>query len=44
MLKCRRFLPNIRKHFFIVRVAERWHRLPREVMEFPYLRDTTKKI
>lgn len=28
---------NIRKHFFTVRVAEHWHRLPREVTESPSL-------
>jgi len=32
-LKQRRFPLRIRKHFFTVRVTERWHRLPREVVE-----------
>ena len=32
-LKHGRFSLNIRKHFFPVRVIERWHRLPREVVE-----------
>jgi len=36
-LKLRRFLPNIRKHFFTVRVTEHWHRVAREVVEFPSL-------
>ncbi|KAK4828999.1 hypothetical protein QYF61_001755 [Mycteria americana] len=32
-LKHRRFLLNIRKHlFFILRVTEQWHRLPKEVV------------
>ena len=35
--KHRRFLLNIRKHFFPVRVMERWHRLPRELVESPSL-------
>ena len=36
-LKHMRFLLNIRKHFFTVRVTEHWHRLPREVVESPSL-------
>ncbi|KAK4816958.1 hypothetical protein QYF61_025878 [Mycteria americana] len=36
-LKHRRFLLNIRKHFFIVRVTEHCHRLQRETMESPSL-------
>ncbi|KFQ63783.1 hypothetical protein N334_11807, partial [Pelecanus crispus] len=34
-LKHRRFPLNTRKHFFTVRLTERWHRLPREVVESP---------
>ena len=33
----RRFPLNIRKHSVTVRVAEHWHRLPREVVESPSL-------
>jgi len=36
-LELRRFPLNIRKHFFTVRVAEHWHRLPRKVVESPFL-------
>ena len=36
-LKHRRFPLNVRKHLFPVRVTEDWHRLPREVREFPTL-------
>lgn len=36
-LKHRRFLLNIRKYFFTVRVTEPWHRLTREVVESPTL-------
>jgi len=36
-LKHRRFPLNIRKHLFIVRVTEHWHRLPREAVESPAL-------
>ncbi|KFQ07261.1 hypothetical protein N329_01924, partial [Haliaeetus albicilla] len=36
-LKHRRFPLNIRKHFFTLRVTERWHKLPRKVVEFPSL-------
>jgi len=36
-LKCRRFPPDIRKHFFTVTVTEHWHRLPRAVVESPSL-------
>jgi len=28
---------NIRKHFFIVRVTDHWHKVPREVVESPAL-------
>lgn len=30
-----KFHVNIRKHFCALRVAEHWHRLPREAMEIP---------
>ncbi|KAK4826740.1 hypothetical protein QYF61_010993, partial [Mycteria americana] len=36
-VKHRRFLLNIRKHFFTVRMTEDWHRLPREVVKSPSL-------
>ena len=36
-LKHERFLLNIRKHFFTVRMTEHWYRLPREVMDSPTL-------
>jgi len=36
-LQYRRFHPNIRKHFFTVRVTEHWHRLPTEVTASPSL-------
>jgi len=36
-LELRRFPLNIRKHFFTVRVAKHWHRLPRKVVESPFL-------
>jgi len=36
-LKHRRFCLNIRRNFFTVTVTEHWHRLPREVMEYPSL-------
>ena len=32
-LKSRRFLLNVWKHFFTVRVTEHWHSLPREAVE-----------
>jgi len=41
-LKHRRFPLNTRKHFFTVRVAEPWHRLPREVVESPIPADIQK--
>lgn len=31
-LKHRRFLLDIREHFFTVRLTEHWHMLPREVL------------
>jgi len=36
-LKQRKFQLNTRKKFFILRVTEPWHRLPREVVESPLL-------
>jgi len=36
-LKHRRVRLNIRKRFLTLRVPEHWHRLPREVVEFPSL-------
>ena len=36
-LKHRRFPLNTRKHFFMVRVTEHWHSLPRETAESPSL-------
>ena len=33
----RKFRTNMRKNFFTVRVTERWDRLPREVVESPFL-------
>ncbi|KFP59546.1 hypothetical protein N322_01892, partial [Cariama cristata] len=32
-LKLRKFHLNIRKNFYTLRVAEHWHRLPREGVE-----------
>jgi len=32
-----RFPWNIQKNFFTVRVTRHWHRLPREVVESPFL-------
>ncbi|KFV81403.1 hypothetical protein N308_09708, partial [Struthio camelus australis] len=37
-LNHRRFHLNKRKNLFPVRVTERWHRLPREVVESPSLK------
>jgi len=36
-LKLRKFLLNMRKNFFILRVTEHWNRLPREVVGSPSL-------
>jgi len=36
-LKQRKFLLNVRKNFFPLRVTEPWPRLPREVVESPSL-------
>jgi len=36
-LNHRKFHLNMRKNFFPLRVAEHWHRLPREVVESPSL-------
>ena len=41
-LKHRRYPLNIRKHFFIVKVTKHRHRLPREVVGCPSLRDIQK--
>ncbi|KFV82341.1 hypothetical protein N308_08557, partial [Struthio camelus australis] len=36
-LNHRKFRLNLRKNFFVVRVTERWNRLPGEVVESPSL-------
>ncbi|KAK4809039.1 hypothetical protein QYF61_027876 [Mycteria americana] len=36
-LKHRRLRLNMRKHFLTVRVTEHWHRVPRKVVESPFL-------
>jgi len=36
-LKHRKFLLNMRKNFFTLRVTEHWNRLPREAVESPSL-------
>ena len=41
-LERRKFLINMRRNFFMVRVTEHWNRLPREVVQSPlrYIQDT----
>jgi len=36
-LKHRKFHLNMRKNFFTLRMTEHWNRLPREVVESPFL-------
>jgi len=36
-LKHRKFCPNMRKNFLLLRVTEHWNRLPREFVESPSL-------
>jgi len=36
-LEHRKLHTNMQKNFFIVRVTEYWNRLPREVMESPFI-------
>ena len=36
-LQHRKFLTNVRKNLFTVRVTEHWNRLPRQVVESPSL-------
>ena len=36
-LKHRKFHTNVHKNFFTVRVTEDWNRLPREVVDSPFL-------
>ena len=36
-IKERNFRLDVRKKFFTVRVVRHWHRMPREVMDAPYL-------
>jgi len=36
-LKHRKFCLNMRENFFPLRLAEHWNRLPREVVESPFL-------
>lgn len=43
-LRHRQFPLNVRKHFSIAGVAEHWHRLPGEVVEFPFLEMYSKAV
>lgn len=36
-LEHRKFHMNARKNFFILMVTEHWNKLPREIVEFPFL-------
>jgi len=35
--KHRRYHLNVRKHLFTVRVTEHWHRLPRQIVQSPFV-------